>query len=579
MTTTDTINMDSATRRRGFSALFMLEMWERFGYYGMAILMVVFLKEYLNFSDSDANLTWGAFGAMVYAAPVIGGWIGDKVLGTRRTTVLGAAVLGLGYLLLAIPGPIWLLFLSLGVIATGNGLFKANPNNLVSKLYEGDNAKLDGAFTIYYMAINLGAFASQILTPIVRIDYGWRPAFGISAIGLAFGILNFLIMKKHLKSVGSKPDFEPLAVRRLGAVILGGIAFAVVIMEILRNSQVASWVVWSAAFILLGIFIYLIINSSHSERNGLIAVLLLTAQTILFFIFYQQMSTSLTLFALRNVVLDFFGYHIPPEQFQVLNPFWIWILSPILAVAYNALGKRRKDLNIATKFFLGFVMLSVGFFIYGVSGNFASQGLVSPWWMVWGYFFQSFGELLISGLGLAMVARFVGPHLRGFIMGTWFLAVGISQYFGSMVANLAKVPDRLGLLSSLLPPKYQALITHLNPMLRHWLMATNLDDFRTWIHGGNLHIALTPAYKFAALPSAIQTTLRQLNHGFRLATLPLYTHLFLVLGGVAIAAALLAAAMLPLLKRLGRPDQSLPSSLPLPEHETGDQPAPHWDQS
>lgn len=557
----------------------MLEMWERFGYYGMAILMVVFLKEYLNFSDSNANLTWGAFGAMVYAAPVIGGWIGDRVLGTRRTTVLGASILGTGYLLLAIPGSNWLLFFSLGVIATGNGLFKANPNNLVSKLYEGDNAKLDGAFTIYYMAVNLGAFASQVLTPIVRIDYGWRPAFGISAIGLAFGILNFLIMKKHLKSVGSKPDFQPLALRRLGAVILGAIAFATVIMEILRNSQVAGWVVWTAAFILLGIFIYLIVNSPRSERNGLVAVLLLTAQTILFFIFYQQMSTSLTLFALRNVVLNFFGYHVPPEQFQVLNPFWIWILSPILAVVYNALGKRQKDLNIATKFFVGFVMLSVGFFIYGVSGSFASKGMVSPWWMVWGYFFQSFGELLISGLGLAMVARFVGPHLRGFIMGTWFLAVGISQYFGSMVANLARVPDRLGSLSALLPHKYQTLLPHLSPTLRHWLMATNLEDFRTWIHGGKLHHALAPTYKFATLPAHIQAMVLQLNHGFRLATLPLYTHLFLSLGAVAIAAALLAAAMVPLLKRLG--SQSLaPSGAPvLPEHELGDQPAQHWNQS
>jgi len=161
------------SRSRAFSTLFLIEMWERFGYYGMQVLLVVFMIEYLGFADARANLTWGAFAAMVYAAPVLGGWIGDKVLGARRTTMLGAIVLALGYGLLSVPWDqvmpgVWarpLLFFSMGVIASGNGLFKANPNNLVSRLYEGDPSKLDGAFTMYYMAINVGAFLSQSLTP------------------------------------------------------------------------------------------------------------------------------------------------------------------------------------------------------------------------------------------------------------------------------------------------------------------------------------------------------------------------------------------------------------------------------
>jgi proton-dependent oligopeptide transporter, POT family len=171
-------------------------------------------------------------------------------------------------------------------------------------------------------------------------------------------------------------------------------------------------------------------------------VILLTAQGILYFIFYQQMSTSLTLFALRNVDLRFlFGYQIPPGQLQALNPIWIFILGPAIAWAYQRRARGGGDFSIAAKFAMGFAVLAIGFFAYGVSGQFAHQGKVSVWWMVGGYGLVSLGELLISGLGLAMVARYVGPKLRGFTMGLWFLATGISQYLGSYVANYAQVPE------------------------------------------------------------------------------------------------------------------------------------------
>jgi POT family proton-dependent oligopeptide transporter len=181
---------------------------------------------------------------------------------------------------------------------------------------------------------------------------------------------------------------------------------------------------------------------------------------MLFFIYYQQMSTSLTLFALRNVDLDFYGYAVPAGQVQALNPIWIFVLSPPLAWFYNHLSKGRGDFHIATKFAMGFVILSLGFFIYGFSGAFAVAGKISMWWMILGYGLQSLGELLISGLGLAMVSRYVGPKLRGFVMGTWFLATGISQYLGGFVANYASVPqDVTDPVQSL--PLYTHLFTNL----------------------------------------------------------------------------------------------------------------------
>ncbi len=556
-------------RTRGFTCLFLIEMWERFGFYGMQILIVIFLIQFMGFHDTRANLTWGAFAAMIYTTPIIGGWIGDRILGTRRTTMLGAIVLAIGYLLLALPAARWFIFFSFGVIAVGNGLFKANPNNLLSQLYENDRSKLDSAFTIYYMSINLGAFASQILTPIVRVHWGWHLAFGVSAIGLVLGITNFFFMKKYLSHVGSKPDFEPLSVWRLLAILAGCFVVSVVIALVVYNVTVAKYIVFAAVAMLLGVFAYLISSSGMGERKGLIAVFILILQGLLFFVFYQQMSTSLTLFALRNVQLNFFGYHIPPEQFQVLNPFWIWILSPILAFVYNRLGRRDRDLHIASKFAFGFVMLAVGFLIYGVSRYFATKGIITPWWMITGYFFQSFGELLISGLGLAMVARFVAPRLRGFIMGGWLLTTGISQFFGSMVANAASVPNTIGKLS--LGTKGQQAFAALPTSLAGKVRSMNLEIFRDWLDGIKLPENVTAP--FAKLPEATQHTLTQLNDGIYHSTLLMYTQLFFILGIVAVGAAIISFALVPYLKRLGDAHASGtdPESAVAPEHERGNQ--------
>ncbi|HKI95242.1 MAG TPA: oligopeptide:H+ symporter, partial [Gemmatimonadales bacterium] len=319
---------------------------------------------------------------------------------------------------------------------------KANPANLISKLYEGDPAKVDSAFTMYYMAVNVGATASQLATPLIAIKLGWHVAFAVSAGGLIVGLLNYLVMSRYLRHVGSDPDFKPLNVTRLVQVLIAIVVGIVLVTFIIQNRSIARATVILGFLAMLSIFGFMMSRGSERERKGLISVMILTALGILFFIFYQQMSTSLTLFSLRNVDLDFFGYHVPAGQVQALNPIWIFILSPGLAWLYTRLGKGEGgDFHISTKFAMGFAVLALGFFIYGFSGHFANAGKVSFWFMITGYAFQSLGELLISGLGLAMVARYVGPSLRGFIMGVWFLATGISQYLGSYVATFASVPE------------------------------------------------------------------------------------------------------------------------------------------
>src|SRR5512142_2649767 len=190
----------------GFTTLFLIEMWERFGYYGMTAVVVLFMVQKLAYTDDRANLTFGAFSALAYAVPAVGGWVGDKILGSRRTTVLGSIILFFGYTLLALPGHPGLLFPALGLVAVGGGVFKAKPANLSSKLYEGDPAKIDSAFTMYYMAVNLGATISQIATPLIAIKWGWHAAFAVCAVGLFVGIINYFVMKQYLSHVGSAPD-------------------------------------------------------------------------------------------------------------------------------------------------------------------------------------------------------------------------------------------------------------------------------------------------------------------------------------------------------------------------------------
>ncbi len=439
-----TTEATAPSRTKGFTTLFLIELWERFGYYGMVAVVVLFMVQVLDYTDQRAALTFGAFAALAYTVPAVGGWIGDKLLGSRRTMLLGASILAIGYILLAIPGYPWLLFPALATVAVGGGVFKANPANMISQLYEGDSAKIDSAFTMYYMAVNIGATASTIAAPLIAVKIGWHWAFAVSAAGLIVGILNYLAMSRYLRHVGSEPDFQPLNVTRLIQVLIGIVVGIVLVSFIVQNLMVARGTVVLGFITMLAIFAVMIRRGTERERKGLIAVLILTGLGMLFFIFYQQMSTSLTLFSLRNVDLNFFGYDVPAGQVQALNPLWIFLLSPGLAWLYNRLGQGEGgDFHISTKFAMGFAVLSLGFFIYGFSGHFAEAGKVSFWWMITGYGFQSLGELLISGLGLAVVARYVGPSLRGFIMGVWFLATGISQYLGSYVATFASVPENV----------------------------------------------------------------------------------------------------------------------------------------
>jgi POT family proton-dependent oligopeptide transporter len=464
--------MPTVSKTRSFSTVFLIEMWERFGYYGMQALIIYYMVQRLGFQDTPANLTWSAAAALIYVSPAIGGWVGDKFFGTRHTMLLGACVLAVGYALMVVPAhSSMFLFVALGVIVVGNGLFKANAGNLVRKIYEGDDAKIDAAFTLYYMAVNIGSTFSMLLTPVIKNYFnapyngqlawlpnasslfgdglGWHMAFAVCCVGLLVGLGNYAVMRHTLNHIGSEPDHQPFKFWKLLAVLAGGVVVVAISTIILRYGTVAKVFVYTAGACVLAIFGYLITKSESRERPGLIIALILVVETVFFFIFYQQMSTSLNLFALRDVDPAFrlFGAHLfnwDPAQFQALNPLWIFALSPILAFTYTHFAKRGKDLPIAAKFAFGFLAVAIGFFIYGAAGHFTTEpGKTSQWVMVGGYGFGSLGELLTSGLGLAFVARYVPARMGGFMMGAYFVASGVAQYLGGIVASFASVPETI----------------------------------------------------------------------------------------------------------------------------------------
>ena len=438
--------------RKAFFVLFCIEVWERFGYYGMASLLVLYMVQHLGFDDARADIIWGAFSALVYSMPMLGGYIGDRVLGAKRTLVLGALTLALGYVLLSIPLD-ETLFPAMGLIALGNGLFKINPNNLVSRLYEGEHSKLDILFTVYYMSLQLGAFVSILLDPWIKdhsnwmIAVGplrfdsWHLAFGISAIGLTLGLLNYGVFSRYLRPYGTAPDFRKLDVRKLLAVIGISLALAYLLSEVIRNRPASFGVVGLFVLLMIYVFVHLLVTGRRQERSRVVACIIFIVMSSIWAIYNQQIYTSLTLFALRNVEHHIAAIPVAAAQFQDLNQFWLAVLALPLAWCYQRMGRtKRGDFSIASKYAAGFYMLALAFFLYAGSSLTARAGIASSWWLVAGYGAQSLGELLISALGFSMVSQLVPESSRGIVMGAWFLGMGVSLYAGGAIAGLASVP-------------------------------------------------------------------------------------------------------------------------------------------
>lgn len=427
-----------------FFMIFFVELWERFGYYGVQGILAVFFVKQLGFSQEQAFITFGAFAALVYGLISIGGYVGDHLLGTKRTMVLGAVVLALGYFMtgLSLHKPD-MIFIALGTIAVGNGLFKANPASLLSKCYPPKDPRLDGAFTLFYMSINIGSLLSLSLAPVIADKYGYAVTYNLCGVGLVVALLVYFCCRGMVRDIGSEPDTKSVNFKNLLLVLIGTVVMVYICAWLMHNVKVANIVLIVLSIIVIFFFFREAFKQKKSDRNRMYVAFILMIEAVLFYILYAQMPTSLNFFAINNVHHEILGIAINPVSFQALNPFWVVVASPILASLYTRFGAKGKDLTMPAKFTLGMFLCSLGFLTAAAAGLWFAdaQGLTSPWFVVLVYLFQSLGELMISALGLAMVAALVPQYLMGFILGMWFLTQAAAFLLGGYVATFTAVPE------------------------------------------------------------------------------------------------------------------------------------------
>ncbi|KTC94447.1 oligopeptide:H+ symporter [Legionella erythra] len=428
---------------RAFHMIFMLEIWERFGFYTVQGILTLYFMRFLGFSDNEAYFAFGAFSALVYGMVAFGGYLGDKVLGTKRTIVLGLITLALGYLALAFADE-ERVFLALGLICVGNGLFKANPSSLLAKCYTEDDPRLHGGFTLYYMAINLGSTVALIAGPAVSSRYGYPYAYFVSFIGLVLGLANYWFQRRHVANVNTEADNKDIQLWQWAVVMVGIVLATFASAYLLQHVMIAQELVWLVTAIVVGIYFVYMRREKNRSFLRMVVALVLMIEAIVFFTLYQQMPTSLNLFAVNNVNPVLFGITFDPQTFQALNPIWIIIMSPILAMFYSRLHKSRVHFHIPYKFAVGMICCGISFtLLYFARFVHDEAGMVSSWWLVASYFFQSTGELFVSALGVAMVAELVPAQIAGFVMGMWFLTSAVAGFIGASVASFTALPEHV----------------------------------------------------------------------------------------------------------------------------------------
>lgn len=427
---------------RPFWILWAVELWERFGYYGTQAIIPLFFLQGLGFTQKISFYTFGSFAAFVYGFIWLGGFVGDKYLGAKRTIFIGAAILALSYTWLAFASKSNIFYALAGIIV-GNALFKANPSSLISKLYEKGSPALDGAMTLYYMAVNIGAFFAIALTPIIAKHFGWSMAFGVSAIGMFAGLVNYIVFYRYLDGISTNAGKTPLNIKRVGIVLMLSVIGTLVIAQLLPHTTICYTLV---GLTVTGGFIYFLkvaFSLEGQSRYRMLIAFVLILEGIVFFVLYNQMPTTLTFFALHNINNHVFNWVIPAAEYQALNPFFIILMSPILAYGYQKIPATH-----VTKFALGMTLCASAFLVLFLPRYTAVDALASPLWLVLSYFLQSTGELLVSALGLAMVAELCPRNRSGFVMGIWFLTTMLAGPLAAWVGGLTAPASGVTLTTS-----------------------------------------------------------------------------------------------------------------------------------
>lgn len=434
----------SKSQPRGLYLLFFTELWERFGFYTLQAIIILYMTKALVMGDTEANLLYAAFSSLLYLTPTIGGHLADKYLGFQRAILLGGILFVFAYLMCALSDKTFF-FLGLSLLICANGFFKPNVSSLVGELYQDHDPRRDGGFTLFYMGINIGALVPPLIAGVLVTKYGWHAGFLAAAFGMLIGQLIFQFGKKSLGTTGHHAKSKTPLSLRFYSILFFGIAVSVALCQLaFHYPAVTNLTVECAAVIVFAVVFFYLFKEPLVQRKKMFAALVLIVISVAFWSLYNQAFTSLMLFADRNMKPHFLGFSFDAEATQFFNPFFIIALSPLLSRLWIRMDRLGWNPSTQMKFFLGVFFMSMGFFLLAFSAKFfAQQGMISSWWLCASYFLQTIGELLISPIGLAMITVLCPKHLVGMMMGVWFFAQAASFAIGGLLANIAAIPENL----------------------------------------------------------------------------------------------------------------------------------------
>jgi POT family proton-dependent oligopeptide transporter len=439
---------------RGLATLFFTEMWERFSYYGMRALLILFMTDKvvhggLGFPDTKAGAVYGLYVSMVYLMCLGGGWIADRVTGQRRAVLIGGILIAGGEFCLVAPTEVTF-YLGLVLLMMGTGMLKGNVSTIVGQLYGPGDPRRDSGFSLFYMGINLGALISPLACGWVGQRVSWRLGFGLAGLGMIVGLIQYVMGGKYLGSAGLHPATtgdpqKDRAQKRNTA--LGGLVLVAVfgIFAALGSSGAISitpeLIFNGEGFLLLAVsivvFVWLIFGKGWSaeERKRSMAILVLFVASVTFWAAFEQAGSTLNLFADRSTNCVIFGFSFPSSWFQTVQPVLVVILAPVFAWLWLAMGKR--DPSSPAKFSLGLLFNGSGFLILVPAALMVvGGGKVGPLWLTGTYFLQTLGELCLSPVGLSATSKLAPARAAGFMMGIWFLSTAIGNWLAGKAATL-----------------------------------------------------------------------------------------------------------------------------------------------
>lgn len=422
--------------------LFFVELWERFSFYGMKGLLIYFMTQHFLYSEEKGYDILGAYGALVYAGPVLGGFLAEKYLGYKISIIIGAFIMMLGHLSMLFTNE-FMFSVSLAFIAIGNGFFKPNISSTVGQIYSTGDPKRDAGFTIFYMGINIGAFG-QLFCATLGEKVGWHYGFSLAGFGMAIGLLTFIFLhKKFLSDKGLPPDPISLyrkmflGLNKIHLILLGTLFVIPIYIYFLQHKELLDlYVLYPVAIFTIGYLIFQSFKHSKLERQRIFACLILTAISVLFWAFFEQGGSSISLFIKKNVNRNVFGFEIVASAFQSVNPAFIILLAPIFSILWSYLSRKQKDISITAKFGIGIVLLGLGFYTFYWSRFYASaEGTIPLIFFLLGYMIITIGELCISPVGLSMVTKLAPEKLVGIMMGAWMLSSSFAHSLGAFIAK------------------------------------------------------------------------------------------------------------------------------------------------